>query len=211
MTGITRFIGDVHGNMDSYRKLRGNVSSVQVGDFGIGFIKPSEIPAQDMGNLHRFIRGNHDNPHLCPEIPGYISDGTVEGDVMYIGGAHSIDWHDRTPGIDWWFEEELTIAEFSKIIDIYEKVKPRVVVSHDCPLEVSWELFKRHFKFQYEHKSVTGQAFDAMFEIHQPDFWFFGHWHQTRQEMINGTKFVCIGIDQSFDFDGEKVFNHQMV
>jgi hypothetical protein len=58
--------------------------------------------------------GNHDNPYMCKQdMVGYISDGTVEGDVMYIGGAWSIDnpvappgWYRRTAGFDWWFDEE---------------------------------------------------------------------------------------------------------
>jgi len=43
------------------------------------------------------------------------------------------------------------------------------------------------------HKTRTGQALQSMWEYHQPEMWFFGHWHETRDLTLNGTKFQCLG------------------
>ncbi len=32
----------------------------------------------------------------------------------------------------------------------------------------------------------------AMFEIHQPENWVFGHWHTNFKQCINNTKFKCL-------------------
>lgn len=71
-----RFIGDVHGNWKRYKKIINDCdTSIQVGDFGVGFI--SKITEQVHSNPpydhmkrgdHRFIRGNHDNPNVCKSI-----------------------------------------------------------------------------------------------------------------------------------------------
>jgi hypothetical protein len=39
----------------------------------------------------------------------------------------------------------------------------------------------------------TGQALQAMFDAHQPDEWYFGHWHHTMQYKYGRTMFQCIG------------------
>ena len=92
----TRIIGDIHGKLYDYELLLTNQErSVQIGDFGIGFAGPywhEKVNDIHRDTQHRFIRGNHDNPGMCPEMVGWIPDMTVEGDVMFIGGAWSIDW-----------------------------------------------------------------------------------------------------------------------
>ncbi len=41
--------------------------------------------------------------------------------------------------------------------------------------------------------SRTMQALNAMFELHRPDLWFFGHWHRSAGAVIDGTRFQCLG------------------
>jgi Icc-related predicted phosphoesterase len=179
-----------------------------VGDFGIGFAGyywhemvndwMNEYPS------HRFIRGNHDDPTKCKEMANYIPDGTVEGDVMYIGGAWSIDHALRTPGKDWWFDEELSISELDKLVNLYEKTKPRVMITHDCPTSVAWDMFIStglSLGGKNQIKTRTGEALQAMFDIHKPDYHFFGHWHVTKQMDIQGTRFVCLGELDYVDVD----------
>jgi hypothetical protein len=33
-----------------------------------------------------------------------------------------------------------------------------------------------------------------MLDIHQPEEWYFGHWHKTMQYKYGRTYFHCIGI-----------------
>ena len=193
---LIRFIGDVHGKWMPYRKrLRGIDYSIQVGDFGVGFPtsqrasgKVSEPPKDLQSENHRFIRGNHDNVDLCKDIPGFISDGTVDGNMMFMGGAWSIDHAYRTEGVDWWRTEENTIPDLNSFIDIYEDTKPSVMVTHDCPTEVANAFFP-YFK---KEGSRTRQALDAMLEIHWPNLWIFGHWHERHDMVIRGTRFICL-------------------
>ena len=51
--------------------------------------------------------------------------------------------------------------------------------------------------------SRTRQAFQAMFEAHQPDLWVFGHWHHSFDGVLDGTRFVCLNEleARTFDFD----------
>lgn len=210
---LVRVVGDIHGKFNEYSFYNLGVgctrhmgdpvppeNSVQVGDFGIGFYTPywheSVRDWMKVHTGHRFIRGNHDDPAMCKTMPGYIADGTIENDVMYVGGAWSIDREWRTEGKDWWPDEELSIDELNKIFDIYVKHKPRVMITHDCPTHVSYEMFisKGDSLVNTPHiQTRTAQAFQAMFEEYQPEEWYFGHWHITREMKLDGTKFQCLG------------------
>lgn len=210
---LVRLVGDIHGEFNEYSFYNLGVGrtrhmgdpvppeySIQVGDFGIGFYSPYwHESVRDWMNVytgHRFIRGNHDDPAMCKTMPGYIADGTVEGDVMFIGGAWSIDQSLRTEGKDWWRDEELSIDELNRMFDIYVETKPRVMITHDCPTQVAYEMFISNglsLLGNTQIKTRTGEALQAMFEEHQPEQWFFGHWHRTRQMNINGTTFQCLG------------------
>jgi predicted phosphodiesterase len=205
---LTRLIGDIHGQINDYKVYSiGNFEgpTIQIGDFGIGFGQSDywheSIDAYHMASNNRFIRGNHDNPAMCKTMSSWIKDGTVENDVMFIGGAWSIDnpnappgWYKRTAGYDWWPEEELSQEELERMIDIYSTVRPRVMITHDCPRTVSREMFFNSGLLNGpEYPNRTSTALELMFEIHQPEFWYFGHWHFTRQYSKNGTVFQCIG------------------
>jgi hypothetical protein len=208
---LTRLVGDIHGKTHDYINFSLAfgmrhasdpipVRSVQVGDFGIGFAGSywHEQISKWMKEFpqHRFIRGNHDDPAKCKEMPNYIADGTVEGDVMYLGGAWSIDHAYRTEGVSWWRDEELTIEELDSLIDLYAKTKPRVMITHDCPTQIAWDMFisrGQSLAGQTQIKTRTGEALQTMWEIHQPQEWYFGHWHQTRDLTLHGTRFQCLG------------------
>lgn len=218
---MTRIVGDIHGKFNDYSFFslgvgrtyhRGDTPppehSIQIGDFGIGFYSSywheSVNEWMKVNPNHRFIRGNHDDPDMVKTMNNYIPDGTVEGDKMFIGGAWSIDHNMRTPGKDWWFDEELTIEELNNLIDIYEKVKPRYMFTHDCPTAIAWEMFISKglsLGGSTQIKTRTGEALQAMFEIHKPEKWFFGHWHQTRNQNILGTEFQCLGELDYVDVD----------
>lgn len=215
----TRLVGDIHGKFNEYdtfvlnlrgMRHRGEAPerSIQVGDFGIGFFSPywheSVREWQRNNPTQRFIRGNHDDPAMCKTMPGYIEDGTVEGDVMYIGGAWSIDQAMRTEGKDWWRDEELSIMEFDRIAKIYEATKPRVMITHDCPTSIAWDMFisrGNSLAGRKQFKTRTGEYLQWMWEMHQPELWFFGHWHETRDLTLHGTKFQCLGELDAIDVE----------
>lgn len=202
---LTRIIGDIHGKIYDYKMFSiadFNGPSIQVGDFGIGFSSPywhDELADwQKQNPHHRFIRGNHDDPDRCKTMPGFIADGKIENDVMFIGGAWSIDHAWRTEGVDWWAGEELSIIELDRLIDVYDTVRPRVMITHDAPTDVTYQMFVQSGlalggTSAKKINTRTGQAFQAMFDIHQPDEWYFGHWHVTMQCKFGRTMFHCLG------------------
>jgi len=201
-----RFIGDIHGDIGSYAKMvRGADESVQIGDFGIGFLNRTlyqQIDDVQRSGKHRFIRGNHDDPTLCKERPGYIPDGTFDSErsILYIGGAWSIDYRWRTPGLDWWPDEELSVAELARMHELAVYHKPRIMITHDCPTSIAWEFFIE-VRGKNQYKTRTAEAFEGMFIQHKPELWIFGHWHESVDRVIDGTRFVCLDINRFIDVE----------
>lgn len=192
-----RLVGDTHGDPHYLNIIADCEYSIQVGDFGQGFINFN--PA--VPNKHEYIRGNHDNPSICKQDAAWIPDGTIKNDVMFVGGAWSIDWAYRVPGLSWWDDEECSEAQLEHFIEKYIDVKPRVMITHECPdiianvmcHEVNWKKFP--------FPSRTRDAFDRMLLLHQPEEWYFGHWHLPWQGVYAGTKFRCLDINEYVDVD----------
>jgi hypothetical protein len=209
---LTRLIGDIHGQLAEYKvygidKFEG--PTIQIGDFGVGFGQSDywheSINSFHSDGHHRFIRGNHDNPATCKEMVGWIKDGTVENDVMFIGGAWSIDnpdappgWYKRTKDRDWWEDEECSDEQFAQMLDVYSVVKPRIMITHDCPHNIAGHMFwDTGILKGPRYNTRTGDFLQKLFEIHQPENWYFGHWHHTMLYKRDNTMFHCLGI---YDF-----------
>ena len=88
-------------------------------------------------------------------------------------GAASPDKHARIPGESWWPEEERTYREGLRAIEQYKAVKPRLVLTHDCPGGSAPNGWARIVPTR------TGQLLDALLAHHQPDLWLFGHHHRS--------------------------------
>lgn len=206
---IVRFIGDIHGKIEKYAGIAVDApdgKSVQIGDFGHGFFH--ECERDDVADFFarnegaRFIRGNHDSPDESKASIGWIQDGTVEDNVMYIGGAWSIDWQRRVPGRSWWPDEELSHQELEELIEKYEKVKPEIMITHDFPTSAAYEMFLKETNGK-QFLTRTGEALDAMFKIHTPKLWLAGHWHIDKTMEMCGTKFICLGELSYLDLNTE--------
>jgi hypothetical protein len=197
-----RLIGDVHGKFKRYREIiRGVPFSIQVGDMGVGFrkIKDGEVTwsnnppyeAMNEGD-HRYIRGNHDNPEVCLRQSHWIPDGSLVEGMFCVGGAVSVDKQWRTEGLDWWADEECSYEKLNEIIDDYAKIKPDVVISHDCPESIALQILAVFNRKKIEDGSRTRQALEQMLYIHQPREWYFGHWHIPLQFKSGNTLFRCL-------------------
>lgn len=205
-----RYIGDTHAKFDRYQAIANEVSaSIQVGDFGVGF-KP--LPEMDLN--HRFIRGNHDDPVKCAQSFNWISDGSAihypdHGSMFFMGGATSVDKHSRTEGVDYWSDEEVTIAEGNSILDVYEADTQALgqfdfVVTHECPESIARTIFN-HRRDKLEDHSRTRQILDAMLEINAPRCWIFGHWHTNVDVVIGDTRFICLAELAHIDLTAEQI------
>lgn len=195
---MTRLIGDIHGDMQAYSNIiSGCDRSIQVGDFGQGFITHSlAVPGK-----HEYIRGNHDDPFRCKMDAAWIPDGTIENDVMFVGGAWSIDWAYRIPGLTWWEDEECSVAALQHFIDKYLEVRPRVMITHECPDNIAGIMCSSLGKTKYDIPSRTRDAFEIMWNHHKPEYWIFGHWHVDWRKEIEGTQFVCLDINEYMDIE----------
>lgn len=195
---IVRYFGDIHGNLDWYARRLAECPhpTVQVGDYGIGFVK-NTIARRFDPTRHRFIRGNHDNPAKCTVQENWIADGTVEttatgNKIMYIGGASSIDRAYRIEGVSWWPDEQCSVQQLNDFVDLYIQTKPDIMITHECPETVADGLCAVYNKTKFVDPSRTRQAFESMLHFHRPKLWIFGHWHHDLDWLYQGTRFVCL-------------------
>lgn len=196
-------IGDVHGRTDTYqkivRRLPPGQRSIQVGDMGIGF---KGVGLHEMSQEHKWFRGNHDNPTKCREHVNYLGDyGYLPEDKLFwLAGAYSIDRNYRVEGVSWWNDEELSIEELGKAVNLYEETKPEYVLTHECPSEAAifmlQSLIGQYFNGKKDcANSRTAQALQLMYEIHQPKEFVFGHYHVDKTfhlKQDSRTKFTCV-------------------
>lgn len=193
-------IGDIHGYINSYEKICQRIRkedseaiTVQVGDLAIGF-KDVQLPLLSKDDY--FITGNHDNYKECQSMPNFLGTYGVKTisnyEFFFLSGAESIDrmtgrrGFPRIEGEDWWSWEELGYQEFKDAINEYSRVKPKIVISHDCP-EIVYQNC-----FTYRNYSKTMMALTHMHEIHKPELWVFGHHHVSIDEDMDGTRFICL-------------------
>lgn len=205
-----RFIGDVHGAFADYERLIDGIEqSVQIGDMGIGFhaptvdgVAPPAMPPFDSmkrSGSHRFLRGNQDDPDKCRVQDGWIADGHSEGGMFFCGGALSVNRHNRTEGLNWWPDEELSEVALAEIAEQYLDEKPGLMVTHDCPHSIAVALLQHHGIDKQVYPSRTRHAFQAMLERHSPDIWVFGHWHMPLDVNRSGTRFICLDVLETID------------
>lgn len=174
-----------------------------MGDFGFGFNKKSDermLKWQAENPNHLFIRGNHDDRAVCRESDNFIEDGEayIWDHLMCIGGAWSIDYAQRREGRSWWPDEECSSEEFDRFTETYLQAKPRVMVTHDAPMQIpNWHKFVRG-DLQITR---TGLRLGQMWQKHKPDLWVFGHWHLSFDKTVEGTRFICLNINEWVDLD----------
>lgn len=210
-----RIIGDVHGKYQEYIALtKGCDYSIQIGDMGFNYDAISNLD----GACHKFFRGNHDNyDTYWQDINtfGYSNYGYEQFNgfqFFYVGGGFSIDWKQRQQAYlaggpkTYWDKEELGLESMYNAIDKYKMIKPRVVISHECPRIISKEVGNNEILevFGYNPRTFTtrtSELLQMMFEYHRPEYWFFGHYHRNWAKNVNGTDFRCIDELSYVDFE----------
>jgi len=186
-------IGDVHGKYDRYHKIIRQIEkhpyTLQIGDFGFRLDTLKNVDS----TKHLIMGGNHDNYDICWNYPhflgdyGYTSLNRIE--FFYYRGAYSIDRQYRTIGIDWWENEQVSIDQFMKARELYRTIKPKIVITHDCPQNIASMMLEPG---QRVYENMTGWALQELLNNHEPEYWFFGHWHKSRTINYGKTTFVCL-------------------
>ncbi len=193
-----RIIGDVHRHYGPYhRLLRKAKHTLQVGDFGFKYETLSAVDARQ----HRVLGGNHDNYDEMSRWPHFLGNFGIHsvegfGDIFFVRGGFSTDRDTRTEGVDWWSDEELGMADCYAALGEYSRVKPRFVVTHECPITVvPYATSSLHII-----PSRTNQLLERMFAVHKPERWVFGHHHRSLDRVIDGTHFTCLDELECLDF-----------
>lgn len=210
MTRLT-FIGDVHGKIPELLNLlerRCNDSDyvLQIGDMGIGF---GGVVLPTLNRTYfEFIRGNHDDPKQCQQHYNYAGEyGYNRHNIFYLGGAWSIDhtWRKEwnlanRPKKVWWEDEELSQQQLDDAIDLYTSTRPRIVATHEAPTETAKRVLNDGFRVEKLPcvNTRTSIALQHMLDIHQPDYWFFGHYHRTINFTLGSTRFQCLNELEPF-------------
>lgn len=196
---MTVLIGDVHGKYPQLSTYLGSTEDevICVGDVAVGFPGIGSRPL--FRKNFKFIYGNHDKPDDCRAHPQCLGDFGVYKGMFFISGARSVDARFRTEGIDWWRDEQLGYTKCLDAVELYRATKPEIVISHDCPWQMHWPIF-RAMKEARPNSNDWGDpreypailAMDEMLMYHRPKLWVFGHWHFKWQTERNGTLFRCL-------------------
>ena len=198
-------IGDIHGKLDEYQNVisMSDHPTVQIGDFGAGFSASADAMAKlihSENSNSRFIRGNHDHLASCRNIPGFIEDGHIEGNTMFIGGAFSVDHMFRKTGLDWWPDEEVSEIQFNELLETYASTKPSTMITRDGPTSITHKAFLND-RPEKIIDTTTGTMFDRFLNYHMPDLWIFGHWHHSRKLELGPTTFCCLAELETMEID----------
>jgi predicted phosphodiesterase len=193
-----QIIGDVHQKYEAYRHITDRCDySLQLGD--MGFYYELDVDPE----RHKFFGGNHDNYdiyHMSEYSIGDYGEYSLNGvPLFFIRGAYSIDVKRRLAASrkEWWDEEQLSRREMDAAMNEYSKSKPKVMITHACPNSISKMVGKpdvlRHFGHNPKtFTTPTQQMLEECFNIHKPDVWIFGHFHEWFDTTVDGTLFVCI-------------------
>lgn len=122
------------------------------------------------GNIHRI---SNNVIHL---MRGQIYDILCEGEtkrVFVMGGAISVDRHQRHIGIDWWEQENPSYMEINEAFDNLDEVDNKVdyVLTHDCPAKVIPMIDPT---YSIDSVEMLLEEIDNRIEYKK---WFFGHHH----------------------------------
>lgn len=214
-------MGDVHGDFEKVRRniriLNPNDTLILAGDVGVGFVTLKQL--EDLGQLAEegginllAIRGNHDYPLPFSEnrhfnnlelIPDYTVRKIEGTNILFIGGAISVDRIYRTIDLNYWAEEGVVYN-----LDLLPKEKIDVVIAHSCtnlptPAPKSFSNIKgflTHDKQLREDLIKERDYLDQVWEKVRPKRWYYGHFHVSKTEEIDGTVFRCLNINEAITF-----------
>ena len=207
-------VGDLHGDWGSINKLINDKQPdiiLQCGDFGwwpkMEVTKPVLYGKQVswlLKGIKRketkvyFCDGNHEeHTALCQDgLIHEMYDGVYHGsrgsilslpdgrNVMFIGGADSIDKNARTIGHDWFYEENISLSQFDMAMAFDGEID--IVISHTCP--ASFDIHKSFGK----NEDPNRIALQYILEKYKPSQWFFGHWHINKEGKVGDTYWTCL-------------------
>lgn len=202
--------GDTHGNTPWVERLAATAAeqgcpiAIQVGDFGyfpdhpegLRFLTAVDTACARHGVELWFIDGNHDDhsalaEHRENDTPVALSDHVTYiprgarinlGGLRFgfLGGAFSVDWRDRTHGIDWWPNEMTERSDVARLggepLD--------VLIAHDAPAGLDLAACQLPAEDQVRTDQVRSLIATAV-EATRPRIVFHGHWHYAHETEVS--------------------------
>lgn len=207
-------VGDLHGDWGRLNTLITNKNPdiiLQCGDFGwwpkMEITRPVLYKKQNIWLLKGikpkntkiyWCDGNHEEHNLLVqdslihemyENVYHASRGSVlklpdNRNVLFIGGADSIDKKLRTINHDWYYEENISYDQFEMTMAIEDRID--IVISHTCPGK--FDIEGTGGKINDSNRI----ALDYILEKYKPSLWFFGHWHKNKKGKYKDTYWECL-------------------
>lgn len=182
-------MGDVHGDFSKMNTILNKLNphiTLQTGDFGYWPIFNKKTPISK--NKLYWIDGNHEdfyalNKRTTDELWTNIiykprcSTLTLPDNrnVLFIGGAISIDKQYRTQGYDWFKEELITQEDMNKMPNTHIDI----VISHTVPQFLT-------LKDLYPVHDPSRDFLSQVYERYKPTLWYAGHFHFYRKLKHDG-------------------------
>jgi hypothetical protein len=137
----------------------------------------TDIPEVDIGLGETVYRIN--------PLISYLKRGkvyTIDGfRFLVLGGALSIDWAYRIPGISWWANEYWSEQEQNDVFRLLKRENSfDFVLSHTGPERINATVFGNTIKYSEkagDHVALLNDRIDAQITCKQ---WWCGHWHMDR-------------------------------
>jgi Icc-related predicted phosphoesterase len=105
--------------------------------------------------------------------------------ILFMGGALSIDKYLRREGWDWFPEETIRYKDMQDLpqeeVDIF--------ITHTCPEELTDELTQF---YPEKSREPSNTALSQLRKMYTPKLWIFGHWHIYREGNLFGTKWYAL-------------------
>jgi Icc-related predicted phosphoesterase len=230
--GKLYFLGDIHADFVwlSFTIVQNKIKHstiIQVGDFGLGFLKNEEEQLTQLNNVcvrnnvRVFaIRGNHDNPSAFDSGDRFsnlkfLKDYTVlklyDFNILFVGGSISIDRLHRAENSSYWKDEIFRFDEsiLSKVLKTTTNVD--IVVTHSAPLGVypldldpivfDWLKIDEDLKMDilWDRKDHARLMLYLIESGFKPSFWYYGHFHKSHRQIYNDITFRLLNINEFYD------------
>lgn len=204
-----RMIGDVHGNTRRVTDLMDRASLDRVdkviflGDVGLfwngtdGFEQFLSDVAYEAKVPIYVLDGNHENHGQLQKYHDADEMVDIAAGVVYlprgfswewsgrkflsIGGAFSIDYMRRIPGVSWWDTEEANTAQINRAIDVG---KVDYVLAHDAPVQSNIPFYYSIPAYLEERSKRYREALGVILEAVTPVRWYHGHYHVRYNDIV---------------------------
>lgn len=140
--------------------------------------------------------------------------------ILFAGGAISIDRSVRATEVPYpsWWKNEIYVPNYAKLtqlLNYYANVD--MVVTHSAPdfvfpnkfndLVDTWaEIDNKHYptkdlkaELTMERQEISGLYKFLKHRNFNISHWFYGHFHQSKQQTHDQTKFICLNINELYN------------